>query len=299
MSALKAVIDLGSNTFHLLIARMGDHGSFDVLEKKRIFVFLLEGGQSHIEEEALIRAKKALETFALLIDSYADGAGIDIIPLGTSACRSASNLIRLEEMVSSMLGEKLKIITGEDEARIIARGLEPLLAGHQAKTTVAMDIGGGSVELMIFVADKLNWSESFDLGIARLYNEFHNADPIAPTQIERMRQHIVRQFSQVPKSYRKLSDCRFIGLAGSFEVLSPTDKARALSAFDPGLVNRYFDRFKVFNAEERTQSSLIPKERSKYIIEAMVLIQEVFGLFDFSEHFTSPFSLKEGALLYF
>src|SRR5665213_2651103 len=175
-----AIIDLGTNTFHLLIAE-GTADAYRELVHQQVAVKLGEGGINHgvIQLAAFERGLETMEQFRDLIDEHE----VTVVKaIGTSALRNAANGKAFIDAVNAKTGLRIEIIDGDAEAEYIYSGIEA--AGCLSETdSLVMDIGGGSVEFIICNKDRIRWKQSFEAGAARLMDRFHHRDPIAPESI--------------------------------------------------------------------------------------------------------------------
>jgi exopolyphosphatase/guanosine-5'-triphosphate,3'-diphosphate pyrophosphatase len=181
-----AVIDMGTNTFHLLLVEL--HGKeFNTLYKEKVAVKLGQGGitQNQITVDAEKRALHTLGHFKNLID----GEIIDqIFAFATSAVRNATNGPDFVSKVKEELGIEIHVISGEEEAQLIYEGIH--FSGSLGEHTyLMMDIGGGSVEFIIGNAEQAFWKQSFEIGGQRLLDAFHYHDPILPEEVEKLEQY--------------------------------------------------------------------------------------------------------------
>ena len=148
-----AVIDLGTNTAHLLIAQKNDK-SFEVLFKKRHYVFLAEQGIERITSEAADRLFEALDDFHQKIEECDSG---HVIITGTEAFRMAENGFEILDKITAEYGWQVQIISGDREAELIYKGVKSII-DIRIGNYVMMDIGGGSVEFII--SENLNLTSS-------------------------------------------------------------------------------------------------------------------------------------------
>ena len=159
-----AIIDLGTNTFHLLITEINGTVGPGNICKKTIPVKLGHNGinQGVIHADAFLRGIKALENFHQLIIQH----GVkQVKAMATAAIRNASNGDEFIAEVKKKTGIKIEMIDGETEARLIYAGVrEAVKLGTE--TGLIMDIGGGSVEFIICNSTKIFWKRSFPLGAA-------------------------------------------------------------------------------------------------------------------------------------
>ena len=161
-----AVIDLGTNTFHLLITETGDTIVPGNICKETIPVKLGEGGinQRLINPEAFQRGIRAIERFAELISLHQVS---DIKAMATAAIRSASNGHDFISAIKDRTGIEVEVIDGDKEAGLIYAGVRE--AVHlSAETSLIMDIGGGSVEFILCNAEKVFWKKSYPMGAAKM-----------------------------------------------------------------------------------------------------------------------------------
>lgn len=142
-----AAIDLGSNSFHMIVARMEESGTLSIIDRLRENVRLGAGldDQGVIDNDALNRAFDCLETFAQRIRELPHSA---VRIAGTNTLRVAINAQTLVDKAEEILKHPIEIIGGREEARLIYLGVAHGLATKEGKRLV-IDIGGGSTELII------------------------------------------------------------------------------------------------------------------------------------------------------
>ena len=171
-----AVIDMGTNTFHLIIAEVTET-SHEILHKERVAVKIGENGitKGIITDQAWIRALSTISSFKETMDQNGVKA---IFATATSAVRNASNGEALTEEIKKQTGIETKIISGEQEAKTILNGVKEAIELGDEKSLI-MDIGGGSIEFIIANQDETFWLKSFEVGGQRLVEKFHNQDPIS------------------------------------------------------------------------------------------------------------------------
>ena len=161
MEKLVAIIDCGTNTFHLLIIQeQGDVAK--ELYRDRVAVRIGKGGISDgkIIPEAADRAITTLKDFKKTIDLYDVK---EIHAFATSAFRNASNGEDVRDLIMDRTGINIEIISGEREAELIYEGVNAALAIGKEPALI-MDIGGGSVEFIIATENDLLWKHSFEIG---------------------------------------------------------------------------------------------------------------------------------------
>ena len=168
-----AVIDLGRNTFHLLIIDSSTNDLSNEIYRERIFVKLAEDGIGKIGKNAYQRGLQALQHFQKIITKHQVKK---VNAFGTAALRTASNGKDFVQEVQSKIGLTIQLIPGSEEARLIHLGVTQAVEMDDEKGLI-MDIGGGSVEFIIADKNKVFWAKSFPIGVAVLHNIFHEKEP--------------------------------------------------------------------------------------------------------------------------
>lgn len=156
----RAAIAIGSNSTRLLAADAHDHQLADTLrgrEETRLFLGLDAAG--YIQPE---RMEETAQAVCRLQREAKEYGAEEIALFATSAVRDAKNGQALSERIAALCGLKLRVITGEEEARLA------FLAASQGRRCLVMDIGGGSTEWTLGENNKAEWSVSMQLGASRL-----------------------------------------------------------------------------------------------------------------------------------
>ena len=206
----KAIIDLGTNTFNLLIGNV-EAGKLNIVRTEKEAVLLGMNGINDgiIAESAWLRAIQTLIRFK----KYCEEEEVsDIVGLGTSALRDASNGEIFIQEVKEQTGIKINIISGKEEYRLIYQGVKWLYDFEDAG--VVMDIGGGSTEFIFADSTGILNARSFDIGVSRLYQELGKKNNLKARDydfIEGYLEHRIGPF------FTDNSSDLLIGASGSFE----------------------------------------------------------------------------------
>jgi exopolyphosphatase/guanosine-5'-triphosphate,3'-diphosphate pyrophosphatase len=297
-----AVIDMGTNTFHLLLVEL--HGKeFKTIYKEKIAVKLGQGGitQNQITPEAEKRALHTLEHFKNLID----GEKIDqIFAFATSAVRNATNGPDFVHKVKEQLGIQIHVISGEEEAQLIYEGIHFSGALDQ-RTSLMMDIGGGSVEFIIGNAQEVFWKRSFEIGGQRLLDAFHYHDPILPEEVEKLEQYCGEKLQPLLEAIATYQPNGFVGASGTFDTLIDMHYATMLQCKLTGEhvfelpVTDFYQLFQLLVTKNRAERLLIPgmiAMRVDMIVVASCLIDFILQHVQVESIRCSHYSLKEGAV---
>jgi len=218
-----AAIDCGTNSIRLLISDIADDHKSDLLREMRI-VRLGEGVDEthHLAEEAIGRTLQATREYAELIAMF----GVtDIRFCATSAVRDADNAAELEDAVEGILGVRLEVLAGADEARASFLGATRDLP---ADRTLVVDIGGGSTEIVVGTGDEIEWSVSLDVGSVRLTERFLLHDPASVAEVTECIDHLDSVLEPIVKDIPPAGT--FVGVAGTITTVAA--HSLALPSYD-------------------------------------------------------------------
>jgi exopolyphosphatase / guanosine-5'-triphosphate,3'-diphosphate pyrophosphatase len=291
-----AVIDLGSNTFHLLICEISEDQSWIEIHKEREYVKLASGGIEVIDEYSEQRAIDAMTRFVNLIKTH-DVKRVRAI--GTAALREAKNGLALAEKLSAITGIEIDIIDGQREAKYILGGIRSALPDLKEYGLI-MDIGGGSVEFILFKGKDVAFSGSFKIGVAVLFRMFHHSDPISKVEIASLEKYIGISLFPLVKKLLKTGPYYLIGASGSFEVLNDVLPKRESSThwaeLDMAGISAYIDEVIHATLAERKLMKEIPDERLDYIVVAYLLIRFILRSVPPAKLYYCDYALKEGVI---
>lgn len=290
-----AVIDLGTNTFHLLIVSIAD-GKFNEVYRNRIFVNLAEAGIQSIGSQPMQRAKAAIKQLANHITNHKIS---HCTIIGTAAMRTADNGPELVEFIESTLHYPVEIIDGKTEAELIFEGTR-LVTDLSTGYHIIMDIGGGSTEFILTKNNSIQWAQSFPIGVTVLYNAFGGTDPLAEKSIIQLKAYLDEKLAPLMDQLKDHACQHLIGASGTFEVLQLSKEKRIIrdkaSQFSiPEFYELYHDII-TSNLEDRLRKSYIPPQRAKLLPVAMVLIQHLLECVQPEGIIISPYALKEGII---
>lgn len=297
-----AVIDMGTNTFHLLLVELNGQG-FRTLYKEKIPVKLGQGGitENQIAPDAEKRAFHTLKHFKNLID----GEHINqVFAFATSAVRNAKNGPAFVSRIKEDLGIHVNVISGDEEAELIYEGIN-LSGSLNGRTNLMMDIGGGSVEFIIGTSKEIFWKRSFEIGGQRLLSAFHYHDPILPEEVERLEAYCQEQLQPLIEAIQLYKPSGLVGASGTFDTLTDIHyesmlqcKLTGQHVFELPTVEfgRIFEMLKTKNREERLKIPGMIAMRVDMIVVASCLIEFILRYVPVEAIVCSFYSLKEGAV---
>ncbi len=297
------IIDMGTNTFHLLIADVRDH-DFTILFKEKLLVKIGEGGISHgyITEEATQRALKALHRFKEVLDTEQTDT---VFATATSAIRNAKNGLEITKVMEKETGIEVRIISGDEEAETIYYGVKKAIAMSD-ETMLIMDIGGGSIEFIIGNQSDIFWKRSFEIGGQRLIDQFHAHDPILPEEVISLQSYLGMNLEPLFAACKEYKPETLIGSSGTFDTLSEiymlenkieknplgTEFPFTLEAFES-----IYEKMIAFNRQERMAVPGMIEMRVDMIVVASILIHFLNQKLGIKNIRVSAYALKEGVLL--
>ncbi|HVT10484.1 MAG TPA: Ppx/GppA phosphatase family protein [Polyangia bacterium] len=175
-----AALDVGSNSFHLMVADVETGGRINVLDRAKEMVRLGDSTlhKGVIAPEVFRRGLDALKALRRIADRHKVDA---LVAVATSAVREAQNGGEFVRAARDEAGIDIRVIRGDEEARLIYLGARGSL--DLGKRRVALfDLGGGSLEIVLADAQELYYTSSLKLGVIRLTESFPCSDPPTPRE---------------------------------------------------------------------------------------------------------------------
>jgi len=288
-----AILDLGTNTFHLLIVDHDDKLGFKEIYRKRIYVKLAQDGIEMLSVAAMNRGISALVEFK---GTMADFDVQVIRAIGTAALRTAANGPQYVGEIEALTGIDVQIIDGDEEASLIHKGVSQIW-NPPTSPVLIMDIGGGSVEFII--ANKLQclWSASFPIGVAILHKSFPHLEPISEGEQMEISNFLAAHLGPLIKQLDAYEPELLIGASGTFDVLGAMlGRSEEEDYFEVGedLVQEIIKEILAMDLETRQLDARIPAPRVDLIIVALVLLKKVLSIRHFKKICVSSYALKEG-----
>jgi exopolyphosphatase/guanosine-5'-triphosphate,3'-diphosphate pyrophosphatase len=303
MSKTVAVMDLGTNTFHLLIAE-GTASAYRELVHRHEPVKLGEGGinKGIIQPLAFERGISTMQNFQQHILKH----GVkQLRAVATSALRNASNGQLFIDEVEAKTGIRIETINGEQEAGYIYKGVK--LAGSLSRqTSLIIDIGGGSVEFILGNEDGILWKESFEIGAVRLMDKFHQTDPIPAASINELNIYLEKCLINLFNITKKHPVDTLIGSSGAFETFAEMIELEKGNLFDLKKIKNYLfrltdllsvtDKLIASSHQERENTAGIIPVRVDMIVVASLTTRFIMKKLNIDSVYLCTNSLKEGVL---
>lgn len=304
-----AAVDIGTNTFRLLVAEVllcpgKKNYSIKVISSKRVITRLGDGiaYDGHIQEQAIERSIRALKQFRTIISRLKINK---ISAVATSALREAENSADFLDKVLDTTGLHIKVISGRQEAKLTASGM--LIDMVPPKSALMFDIGGGSMELIFMKGGKTPAIQSLDLGVVYLAGKYMKSDPPLKRDIIKMEKEITGKINSSVQSLKKLfsEDTVCIGTAGTVTALAAM--SLNLRKFNHNKIHKSILTSESVHNIFSTLSGLSSKDRAKYIpfelarldiiVPGTLILLKLMESFGFREMTVSNYGLLEGTLI--
>jgi exopolyphosphatase/guanosine-5'-triphosphate,3'-diphosphate pyrophosphatase len=289
------VIDLGTNTFNLLIADVSAE-EIEVVHSEKDGVALGMGGLNDgvLRKDAILRALKTLSHFNKMCEvHYVD----EVRAFGTSAIRSAINGKDFVQLVQKETGIVVKIISGEDEARLIYEGVKWSYIFEEP--SMIMDVGGGSTEFIFANKDEVMDLVSLNIGVSRIFQELELSDPFTIEDIQKVTEWLEERGSKFLDGKK----CNvLVGASGCFETFYEMINLKAFPSVKNAIELPFDELMKNLEwiiASDQTQRDLHPHIipiRRKMAAIAAVKTNWIIEKLGVNKVIVSPCSLKEGVL---
>ncbi len=294
-----AILDLGTNTFNLLIAEKGKDGKPVFFYSKELPVEIGKGGihKAHITPEATERAIKALHTHRKTMTEH----GIkEHYAFATSAVRGAENKKEFTDRIRIETGIEINILSGEEEAKWIYEGVKyaSILEKH---VSIIMDIGGGSTEFIIANDEEIFWKKSYPLGVTRLFETFNRTEKLIEKK-EEVEKYIADMLLDLFEAGKQYKPIELIGSSGSFESFAQIVQANTNGKPDPE--NGYdfpmneFEKLYTYllgsSLEKRLKLPGLIQMRAPMFAYSGMLTRTVLDKLNISKMKLSHYALKEG-----
>lgn len=302
---LIAAVDMGTNSFHLIIAKIKKDGSFKIVDKEREVIRL----GSHKGENLSVISPEEIETSTEVLSRFknlSDFYGAKMRAVATSAVREAENKNEYIDLIYRKTGIKVEVIEGHHEAELIYLGAKKALPISDKKV-LCIDIGGGSTEFIL--GDKGNpvLAESVKIGAVRLSKKFFpdfilNAQSIAGCE------KYIEEIIESNGSLKLKPEVDFaVGSSGT--VQSAAYMIYFAKYFnEPESLNGFtfsYDEFEmIYNDVMRKQTPAerlkikgMEAKRADIIPAGLLILKTIFNLFNIQKMTVSEYALREGIIL--
>jgi len=304
MAGTLAAIDVGTNSLHLVVARVTDDDHFEVIEREKEMVRLGTGSgdMKRLSDDAIERGVAALDRFRQI----ADISGATMRAVATSAVREAENSEDFLRRARAEAGVEVEVISGVEEARLIHLGVLLALPFFDERMLLC-DIGGGSTEVLIGQGTDVLAAASLKLGAVRLTNRFFAGERLHPSAVDACRRHVNSTLSSFDRAVLKHGFDVAVGSSGTIDQMVRLASATAgesaprnwngatVSAAQVGEVT---DRIIGARREKgRMQLAGLDDKRADIILAGALILEGLVERFRVEQLTFSDYALREGVLL--
>jgi exopolyphosphatase/guanosine-5'-triphosphate,3'-diphosphate pyrophosphatase len=299
-----AAIDIGTNSVHMIIARVRPDLSFEIIDREKAMVRLGAGGLDGraLTAEAMNAAIQALSTFRKIADSHRVD---EIRAVATSATREARNGGEFLSRLAKDTGIRPRVITGAEEARLIHQAAVYGVDVGSARAVV-IDIGGGSVEVTLGTGSSVQLARSFKLGVIRLTERLVTTDPLSDRDEGRLEKHILAEVGRYCDQIAEIGFDRVVGTSGTILSLGVM-AATAARGTPPGelrnlrisakQIRRVRKELQSHDLEGRLTIPGLDPRRADVAVAGAVLLDTLLRRLDADELTLCDLALREGLVI--
>ena len=290
-----AAVDLGSNSFHMIVARMED-GQLHTIDRLREMVGLANGldENKHLIPEAQARALACLERFGQRLRDMPSGC---VRAVGTNTLRKARNGDRFRALAERALGHPIEVIAGREEARLIYLGVAHGREGDESRRLV-IDIGGGSTEIIIGAGFETVHRDSLYMGAAGFAHAFFPDGVISPQALRRAETAARREVETIEHRYRRAGWAACAGCSGTIRAVGAVLRAQGWSDGSVTAQGMAQLRAALLRAGHTNRLSLsgLKDERRPIFAGGFAVLQGIFEQLGLERMRVSDMALREGLL---
>jgi exopolyphosphatase/guanosine-5'-triphosphate,3'-diphosphate pyrophosphatase len=294
-SDLLAAIDLGSNSFHMVIAKVVG-GELQIIDRLKEPVRLASGlkKEGGLDSDAKQRALGCLERFGQRLKQF-DAKNVRAV--GTNTLRAAQKKRRFLNQAQEALGFPIDISDGHEEARLIYVGVSQTLAYKNGRRLV-VDIGGGSTECIIGKGHEPVLVDSLYMGCVSFTNQYFQDGLITQKKLMKAKIAAEQELHPIERSYRKLGWQEAVGASGTIKAVEAILNETGWSAC--GITNEGLDLLWDYMVEAGQIDLLnlpgLQADRAQVLPGGVAILKGVFELLKIETMQSSPGALREGIL---
>ncbi|MEO8162276.1 MAG: Ppx/GppA phosphatase family protein [Ilumatobacteraceae bacterium] len=298
-----AALDIGTNSFHLVIAKPVS-GGFEVVTRERESVRIGHGGgeMKLLDPDAIERGIACLTRMQKIAESH----NAQIRAVATSAIREAKNQAEFVKRARREAKIEIEVISGVEEARLIHLGALYAIGDHEHPMLLC-DIGGGSTEIVLANDDDILLSRSLKLGAIRLTDRFFASDLLHPSAMSSCRSFVRSTLTILQTEVEEFGFDIAVASSGTAETV-----ARLICAQSGKPAPQTFNRFEIGRTEisetvrllaenptalERQQRFKLDPSRADIILAGAIILEGIADVFGVEKFMFSDYALREGVLI--
>lgn len=300
-----AAIDIGTNSFHLVIIELLPDGKFKLLDKQREVMRLGLASGDNLNKISASETKKAIE----ILKAYkklAQHYDAVIRAVATSAVREAYNKDKFIAAVKDKVGIDIEVIDGRTEAKMIFYGMSQAL-DIKNKKVLCLDIGGGSSEFIYAVNNEPIITESIKIGAVRLSKKFFPDYILNNEAINACHSYVTAQLSYVRSLLEDKEIEQVVGASGTIVAAAiliqekfKKPKVKSLNELNftaKELDSIYKEILSLKYPSERKKVLGMEEKRADIIPAGLIILKTIFDLFSIENITISEYALREGIVI--
>ena len=299
-----AAFDLGSNSFHLLIADAHQDGTFEpvVTDKEMLRLGSAVAATGRIGDELAAASVEVIRRFKAMTESQ---NAEETVACATAAFREAADSLTVVDRIEAETGIKVRVISGREEARLIFDAVRSSVVIDPGPA-LALDLGGGSLEVMIGDGRGLDWAASLKLGVARLTAELVRGDPPTGGDCRRIAAAVTKSMGRVLPEITRRRPKIAIGSSGTLETLirlaagrrgGPPPASVNQLAISAREIEALSNQLLAMTAAERTDLPGVDARRADLLPTGSVLLTTILEMCGIDQVIGSEWALREGMVL--
>jgi len=291
-----AAIDVGTNSIHMIVVEEQKHG-YRVIDKEKEMVQLGRGSLEGrpLTEDAIERGVEAMKKMAGIAERWKVN---EVVAVATSAIREAPNGRAFIRAAQKASGIKVRVISGEEEADYIYRAVRSAIDFHGG-TALAIDIGGGSVELIVGTADQVFLTSSEPVGALRMSQMFELDRAATPAMIDDCRAYVTKRLKKPLARIFALGFDFSVGTSGT--ILTLATLAANADSMTSGLkwlsrkrLREIIDALTPLSAADRAKRFAIDERRAETILGGAIVLDVIMRGLKLEQLRASDAALREG-----
>ncbi|WP_020395470.1 exopolyphosphatase [Thiolinea disciformis] len=292
-----AAVDLGSNSFHMIVVSVDKLGHVRVLDRLREAVRLGSGlnAKGDLTLEAQLRALACLQRFGDRIRQF---PSTDVAAVGTNTMRRAHNARAFLNLAEEALGHPISVISGREEARLIYLGVAHSLGANDKPEArrLVVDIGGGSTELIIGQGYESLYTESLEMGCVTGSKRFFDDGNLTKSRWKKAMTAAKLELMPIERSYRNVGWEAVSGASGTIKAIGKVIQELKLASYDISLANMQVIQERMVEAKELSKLQLagLSEERKPVFAGGLAILMSVFEALNIERMTVSDGALREG-----
>ena len=288
-----AAVDLGSNSFHMIICSLKD-GKLQTIDRLKEMVRLAAGLDENkiLDQATQDKALACLERFGQRINNFPPNS---VRIVGTNTLRQAKNSQQFISKAEQALGHPIHIISGIEEARLIYQGVAHSLASN-ANNRFVMDIGGSSTEYIIGKLDTAHTKESLNMGCVTVSQNFFKNGTLSKKAFKKATLFAEQQLEPFQDTFNSINFDEAIGASGSLKAISTVLETSGFSnnGITQDGMEQLVEHLLTLDHVDQISFPALSIERRPVFIGAVAIVYATFKTLNIQQMTVSDGALREG-----